>query len=74
MRKAQLDDNPHSEKRLISLIESINKNGFDSRYKIFVDLVNHIMDGYHRASWLYNKYGPDYELEVVRVYGDWGRI
>lgn len=71
LRKAQLDDNPHSEKRLISLIESIDKQGYDNRYKIFVDSVNHIMDGYHRASWLYNKYGPDYEVEVIRVYGDW---
>lgn len=71
LRKAKLDDNPHSERRMIELFDSIERNGFNKDHKIFIDAVNHIMDGYHRASWLMAKEGGDYEVEVIRIYGNW---
>lgn len=74
LRKAKLKDNPHSEKRMLALMKKIEKEGFNSKDKIIVDMDNHIMDGYHRASWLLYKYGPEKEIQVVRLYGNWNSM
>lgn len=74
LRKAKLKDNPHSEKRMLALMKQIEKEGFNPRNKIIVDMDNHIMDGYHRASWLLYKYGPNKEIQVVRLYGNWNSM
>lgn len=70
-RKRFLDDNPHSEQRMLKLIKNIENNGFDNSNYIVIDSDNHIMDGYHRASYLLYKYGGHKKITVIRLYGDW---
>lgn len=64
-------DSIHSNERFSNLIKQLNKKHYNPRYPIIVDGRNVIMDGQHRACWLLNKYGPDYEVQVIKIYGDW---
>ncbi len=63
-------DSIHSNERFSSLINQLNKKHYNPKYVIVVNGHNTIMDGQHRACWLLNKYGPDYEIQVIKIYGD----
>lgn len=53
-----------------ALIKSIDQNGYDpSKSVICISADNRILSGWHRASCLYHKYGPDYELMVCKIWG-----
>ena len=56
---------------MLKLMKDIENNGFDKSNYIFIDSANHIMDGYHRASYLLYKYGGNKKITVIRLYGDW---
>lgn len=54
-------------KRFDALIASLESNGYDPMKIIVVDQKPHMLDGLHRACWLLKKFGPDYELDVLRI-------
>ncbi len=49
------------------LIQSLEKDGYDEKYMIVMDYDNVLLDGNHRRTWLYMKYGPDYEVNVLKI-------
>ncbi|MCQ2562596.1 MAG: hypothetical protein MJ158_03220 [Alphaproteobacteria bacterium] len=59
-----------SVKKYKTLIKSIDKNGYDPSKSVICISGddNFILSGWHRASYLYYKYGPDYELLVVKIW------
>lgn len=57
-----------SEQRFMELLKSLEKDDYDTSSLIVVNGINKILDGAHRASWLMNKYGGDYEVEVLKLY------
>ena len=64
---------PNSERsteRFEELVKSLDANGFDMRNLVVVNCNCRILDGAHRASWLMNKYGEDYEMTVLKIYGN----
>lgn len=60
----------HSLARFEKLAASF-QDGFDQECYISVDGNNVILDGAHRACWLAHQYGPDKEITVLKIYGDW---
>lgn len=62
-------DNEHSVEELDSLKEKLDKVGYDKKSVIFVDGNNCILDGSHRSTWLYAKYGEEYKVTIVKIYG-----
>ena len=65
------DNNVNSIHRYKKLTSSLNKK-YDLRSLIFVNGANVILDGQHRACWLLNKFGPEHEVDVIKIYGNWG--
>ena len=67
-----------TEERFNKLIKSINEKGYISKYPLVIKADdNSIMDGQHRACILLNKYGKDYEIEVLKIsfiYLDFSRL
>lgn len=61
-----------SEQRFMELLESLDKDDYDASSLIVVNGINKILDGAHRASWLMNKYGEDYVVTVLKLYGAFG--
>lgn len=61
----------HSLERICELQQNLDKNGYDPKYVLFIDVSSTLMDGIHRASWLLSKYGADFEVELIVLYGDW---
>jgi len=59
--------NEHSVEKIKKLKESLDKD-FDSSKMIVVDGMNCILDGAHRASYLLNKYGKDYKVNILKIY------
>lgn len=57
-----------SEKRFYELLESLSRNGYDDTNIIAVDAMYKILDGAHRAAWLMNKFGEDYEVTILKIY------
>lgn len=70
LRSKFLKNDIHSETRMNKLIKSL-KNGYNTKNIIIIDMYNHIMDGFHRASYLLYKFGPEYKIKVLRIYGNW---
>lgn len=64
-------DHVHSVERIELLERKLNGESYDFKNILFVDGKNVLMDGIHRACWLLNEYGEDFELEVLKIYGDW---
>jgi hypothetical protein len=67
------DGNTHGRERYNNLIASLEKYGYNKRNIIFVNEKNYIFAGKHRAAWLYKRYGPEYEIQVVKIY-EFGNI
>ena len=63
-----LDNCSHSCEKFEQLIKTLEESGYDDNYPICVKKNNVIMDGQHRASYLMNKYGEDYEITVLKIY------
>ena len=61
-------DTERSEQRFYELLDSLNNSSYDESKMIAVDGMYMILDGAHRASWLMNKYGGDYEVKVLKIY------
>mgnify|MGYP006916025475 CR=1 FL=1 len=61
-------DDSHSVEKFENLIKSLDETGYDSTNPICVNKNNGIIDGQHRASYLLNKYGDDYEISVFKIY------
>ena len=64
------NDNIHNQQHFTNLIKSLDE-GYDPRYPIVISAQNTIFDGFHRASYLYHKYGADYKIKVLKIYGFW---
>ena len=61
-------DNIERLKDYDDLIKTLEQNGFDySKGIIIVDGRNKILNGQHRASWLYWKYGAKHKIKVARL-------
>lgn len=61
-------DNIERLKDYDDLIKTLEQNGFDySKSIIIVDGRNKILNGQHRASWLYWKYGAKHKIKVARL-------
>lgn len=56
-----------SEDRFNELTTSLEK-GFDKKQIIVIGPDNHIYDGQHRACFLLYKYGPEYEIEALKIW------
>lgn len=65
-------DNFHNIEHFTSLIQTLEQKSYNHMFPIIVDGENIIMDGQHRACWLLNKFGLEYEIETVKIYGNWG--
>lgn len=63
------DGNSNSVERYRSLIKELNKK-FDPKFVVVVDYENVILDGQHRAAWALRKFGPDFKIKVVKIYGN----
>lgn len=61
-------DTERSEQRFQELLDNLNANDYNSTSMIVIDGMHMILDGAHRASWLMNKYGTDYEVTVLKLY------
>lgn len=61
-------ESERSEERFSELLESLSQNEYDDSRVIAVDAMYKILDGAHRAAWLMNKYGEDYEITVLKLY------
>ncbi len=57
-----------TKKRFDDLIESIDENGFDRKSLPIINQDNVIQDGQHRSCYLLYKYGPDYEVDVLKIW------
>lgn len=53
--------------RFDKLIKDMDENGYDPKHIIICDYDNTIIDGQHRSCYLLYKYGPDYEIDVLRL-------
>ncbi|MBE6448523.1 MAG: hypothetical protein E7018_04400 [Alphaproteobacteria bacterium] len=81
--KKHFNSNMKTE-RFDTLIKSLDEKGYDPKSIIILDFDNVIMDGSHRSSYLLHKYGPDFQVNVLRLktkkrFGDkvkksWGKI
>lgn len=58
----------HSVERLEELNKNLEANGYDSKMLIVVNGANVILDGAHRASWLFSKQGANFRVNVLKVY------
>lgn len=54
--------------RFDNLVKDIEEKGYDEKSVIIVNKKNSILDGQHRACYLYHKYGGDYKAKVLKVY------
>ena len=55
-----------SVSRFDALIQSMENNGFDSKYVPVINSKNNvIMDGQHRCCYLLKKFGPDYKVKAL---------
>ncbi len=61
-------DTERSQQRFEQLLESLDSADYDTRSMVVVDGIYKILDGAHRASWLMNKYGSDFEITVLKLY------
>ena len=68
MNRKYEPDSEHNEQRFREFLRSCNDSGYDESRVIVVDGMYMILDGAHRASWLMNKYGVDYEVKVLKLY------
>lgn len=68
MNRKYEPDSEHNEQRFREFLRSCNDSGYDESRVIVVDGMYMILDGAHRASWLMNKYGSDYEVKVLKLY------
>ncbi len=57
-----------TKKRFDELINNIESNGYDKRNLPIINQDNVIQDGQHRSCYLLFKYGPDYEIEVLKIW------
>ena len=54
--------------RFDSLIQSIDANGFDSKFVPVINATNNvIMDGQHRCCYLLKKFGPDHKVKALFI-------
>lgn len=60
----------HSAERFEHLVKTLNEVGYNNEYPIIVNGANTILDGQHRACWLLKKFGPDFKIKVVKIYGN----
>lgn len=62
------NDKFHCNERCVELISELNKTDYDVHKGIVViDCDNILRDGWHRTSYLLNKYGPDFKIQVVKL-------
>ena len=69
LRKNNLDD-IHSLEKVEELEQKLSKEDYNHNYAIFIDENNTILDGSHRAAWLFNKYGPELTINAVVISGN----
>ena len=70
LKQISYQDYRHNASRYNHLSTKLSKTGgYDiKRGAIVVDQNNVILDGWHRASWLLNKYGKNYKISVVKIF------
>lgn len=68
-QKNKMDNPSRSESEFNLLIEMFEKTDYDVKKGIIiVNQFNVIIDGQHRSCILLDKYGPHYEIEVLKIY------
>lgn len=70
LNKKYNPDHVHSVTRFQNLVKELECNGFHEKEMLVVNGKLKLMDGIHRACWLLKKYGGDYEIQALRVYGN----
>lgn len=58
----------HKSDRYDALINSLAKTGYDQKKVIIVNFNNEILDGHHRACWLWSEYGGDFQVTVLKIW------
>jgi hypothetical protein len=66
-KRALNDGSTHCPGQFKCLIKELNENGYDGRHRMVVNEKNEIIDGKHRACWLYKKYGPNCKIDIIRM-------
>lgn len=57
----------HGAERFQALADRLDAEGFDERRVIVVNYNNEVLDGRHRACWLYHRFGGDHAARVLRI-------
>ena len=58
---------PRPIERFQELLCCLESNGYNPKKIIIINKDNLLADGQHRASFLYHKYGPNYEVNVLTL-------
>ena len=68
MKENTKNDKFHCEARCVNLISQLDETEYDIKNGIIVvDCNNILMDGFHRSTYLLNKYGPDHKILVCKL-------
>ena len=64
-----IDNHNHSLQTFNNIMRELEKSSYSiKKGAIVINQYNCIMDGVHRCSYLLARYGPDYKIEVVKLY------